>query len=696
MLAKKRAERQHAIAATAGGERKKELQKLKRRREESNEEAKRDGRSSERKHRLLGSERLSEDPMLLSAEDPTSVLRAIGDHVNTRLKELDFDDDIDADLFDERQRQLREEAELAAGTRSRLLASHIAEFLHKQQKKGTIEFEKVENPSATDVSAVFVAHNSNAVTAVCSLGNEIVFLGDKTGAVYFVELRDNAGSTRKELLSPCLSAAVLSIAVSDTRGVRPSQRTLFERTTADVSVTSYVAVGAADGTIGIWVTDTRRHLGTLTMHRSAVTGLAFRNDTLYSGGYDEALRVWALPQMSCEDKLFGHTGRVFGLHCLRRERCATVGDDGTMRFWKVDAATQQEFTASAHFGGKVVLECVVMMNDFIVLCGAANGALLVFDVGKRKPVAVREGAHGYGFVGDGTGLESEAIAMRQKSDGSVVSETRIPNPITAVAAIPYSDTAASASYDGVVRLWRVGAASESSGKTGTGSGVQATPVVQPSSLDCLASIPVRAIVTSLYFPPTSDVLLIACSKEPRLGRWVVQRSALNSVYVVPLNQETRFKLSSRGRVEHLPTLLYGIDNDGASDEADRMEDATEGLSDAGGRGGSYRSHDEEGNGGEEGDDGTETDNSTGMFTVGEEGQMKFSMPMSNGDRYHGTKKKSKKRTPGAKGEVCAPKTSSKRSSTEAAEEERRKRKKKKNKKKGAGGGKHSTAGEEDK
>nr|CCC93474.1 predicted WD40 repeat protein [Trypanosoma congolense IL3000] len=646
MLVRKKTERLHAIAAIAGEDRKKELQRLRRHRHERSEGAEEAAAGKVgRGHGSLRDDGLPADPIVLSSEDPAAVLRAIGDHVNTRLQELDFDDELDADLFDEKQRQLREEAELDAGTKVRALAADISDFLRGQQGKKGVHSLDASVLSSSDVSVVCVGHNNNAVTAVCSLGAQTVVLGDKTGAVYIAEL--GSVSKGKQLLSPSLRAAVCSIAVSDTRGMRPSQRTLFERSTADHSVTSYIAVGAADGTISVWITETRRHMGTLTMHRSAVTGLAFRNDTLYSGGYDEALRVWALPQMSCEDKLFGHTGRVLGLHCLKRERCATVGDDGTMRFWKVDAATQQEFASSTHFGVKVVLECVVMVSDFIVLCGAANGALLVFDVGKRRPLVVREAVHGYGFVGDGTGLEAEAIALQKSQADESSSERRIPNPITAVAAIPYSDVAASASYDGVVRVWHVNVASERSGRSSQVNGANTSSSARTDSLDHLASISVNALVTSLYFPPTSDALFIACSKEPRLGRWVVQRSALNSVLVVPLNQSARQHLESSSRIEHVPAMLYGFDDDGGEGR-----DTTGYLNDDNNAGRSnepqspqYGDHDDVEDTDESSRDSCDK-SETGLFTLGEEGQMKFNLPIDSVNQKSAKNKmntKSKKR-----------------------------------------------------
>ncbi|KEG15668.1 putative WD40 repeat protein [Trypanosoma grayi] len=652
MLAKKRAERKQAIATTAAAERKKELLRVKRLRHES-----KDGEDDEKeqKPRRTGKrdrgvqEEQAVDPMLLAAEEPTEVLRAIGDHVNTRLQELEFDDDIDADLFDEQQRQLREEAALAAGTKTRVLAPQIAAFLQKQQQQ---QHHEGVHADTGGVKMVRVGHNSNAVTAVCNFGPDVVVFGDKSGAVYIAELLCGPSSmvSQKSLLSPCLPAAVLAIAVSDTRGVRPSQRALFERSTVDTSITSYIAAGAADGTISIWVTGTRRHMGFLTMHRSAVTGLTFRHDTLYSCSNDETLRVWSVPQMICQDKLFGHQGRVFGVHCLKRERCASVGDDGTMRYWKVDAATQQEFATSTHFDVKVVLECVAMMNDNIVLCGAANGALLVFDVNRRKPIAVREAAHGYGFAGDGTGLEKISAeqasgdgarqahhnSQRQQPEGQQQRRRQNPNPITAVASLPYSDVAASASYDGVVRLWQLTTPDDAKKAGRKDDGTSST--ITTTTFECLASIPIDAIVTSLYFSPSSDVLVVGCSKEPRLGRWVVQRRALNAVCVVPLNNTTMQAFASCPNVEHVPAMLYGFTDEDDGEEATAAPAAKSQAGDANSDEASQSADVGDGDGDDDDDDGDEA----GLFTVGEDGQMQFSAPVRGSDAAPRSGKKKKR------------------------------------------------------
>uniref|UniRef100_A0A0A9WD39 U3 small nucleolar RNA-interacting protein 2 n=1 Tax=Lygus hesperus TaxID=30085 RepID=A0A0A9WD39_LYGHE len=123
------------------------------------------------------------------------------------------------------------------------------------------------------------------------------------------------------------------MAISDTRSYRPSTKDLFEKSTVDTSCVSYLAVGAADGSIAVWELLTLHFKGLLTMHHKAVTGLVFRanTSTLYSVSLDKTLRVWSVPSMLCSDRLFGHESGINAISAMRREVCASAGEDGTMR-----------------------------------------------------------------------------------------------------------------------------------------------------------------------------------------------------------------------------------------------------------------------------------------------------------------------------------------------------------------------------
>ncbi|KAG5468116.1 hypothetical protein LSCM1_02087 [Leishmania martiniquensis] len=616
MLSKKKAAKRAAISATV----RKEHQAHEKLRQQHSQPPKSREKAATVSGTAAGAEyfRNNSSRVVLSRADATEVssgagsradiIRSLGDNINTRLQEVKFEDDLDGDVFHERRARLIEEAQLAAGVKQRDVASSVRHFLgHHTEMK--------------DLHSVRVAHNCNAITCVAALGADRIAYGDKSGKVYLVNISITTSGTGmsvsekeelqrqlKVLLAPALPSGIVSIAISDTTARRPTVRDVFEKTTVDTSCPSYVAAGAMDGSISVWETLTTVHKGLLFMHRKPITGLRFRMDTstLYSSCEDGTLRVWAVPQMMAVDKLFGHEGPIHFLDCLRKETAATVGEDGTMRFWKMDAATQQAYnyaplcvpekSAAASSPSppplSVVMDSVAMLNESIIVAGARNGAVVVFDVNRRKPLVAVPAAHGYDFIGDGTGLEKVAAQLEEEADGDGVahghttasssgwaeSHRRNANPITAVAAVPYADVVATGSYDGVVRVWHVvgvGSGATAPGRR-TDNGVNGSTAPSPGKgteprLALLAELPVCAIVNSLRITDNGDVLLIALAKEPRCGRWVVQSSARNGVLVVPLTESGRKKLQGmHGEVEHIPAQLFGISDDAAAEE-----DATE-------------------------------------------------------------------------------------------------------------------------
>ncbi|KPA82016.1 hypothetical protein ABB37_03192 [Leptomonas pyrrhocoris] len=634
-----------------------------------------------------------------STDNRAELIRSLGDHIDTRLQDITFDDDLDGDVFHERRALLMEEARLAAGVKQRVVSTSVLDYLGRHME-------------LRDVHTVRIAHNSNSITCVAALGTDRIVYGDKSGKVYLVDISTTASGTgmtmsdraeaqrrRKVLLEPVLPTGIVSIAVSDTAANRPTTRDVFEKTTVDMSCPSYVAAGAMDGSISVWETLTKVHKGLLFMHRKPITGLRFRMDTatLYSCCEDGTLRVWSVPQMMAMDKLFGHEGAIHFIDGLRKETAATVGEDGTMRFWKVDAATQQAYTyaptkpsdvlvngSGAHASAtpqppapNVVMEAVAMLNEGIVIGGARDGSIIVFDLNRRKPLIVVPAAHGYGFIGDGTGLEKAAVQLAEEdasarvAGGSSSSASsgarRNANPITAVAAVPYADVMATASYDGVVRVWRVagvGAGATAPGRrTEEAEGQEASSTsatntmrrVEPH-LVLVAALPVPAIVNSLRFSDGGDVLYVAMAKEPRRGRWVVQSAARNGVLVVPLTEGGKTLLQGMsGEVEHIPAQLFGID--------DTAVEAEEGEEDSHSDGGHRRNAGDEEEGEAEvsssadlfldedhDDDGAAAaavdDEAQDMFSVGPDGMLRFKDDVARASKSASPLNKTKKKRSG--------------------------------------------------
>lgn len=674
------------------------------------------------------------------------MFKQLGENINTRWNEIsekemrEMDED-EVDVFDEKKRSLMEEARMAAGTRQRPVATLIREYLYAvSHDKGHSTPPPSSSSAAVALHAeggiplVRIHHNSNSITAVAALGKEVVVMGDKSGKVYTVTLPSSSSSSfseyeendvqqaevepsnsekskmnappnnkgvssssspsslsssaqRKQLLFPMMASSVMSIAVSDTRDTFAtlSARSLFEKTTVDTSCTSYIAAGCADGSISIWELQSRKHKGLLWLHRKPVVSVQFRPYTsiLLSVSKDQTLRMWSVPEMMGVDQFFGHEGEILCCDALRRNTCVTVGDDGTMRYWKLDAATQQAYPyikepASLEKRGsasavspltpsssplKISLESVAMLNESIVIAGGRDGALVLFDTNRRRPVIIQPAIHGYNFVGDGTGLEKVSVVMAQllgeqkcataalhsplrsneneevrtgaseimgenhffsSSAGGGTTLMRLPplpNPITAIAAVPYGDVVASGSCDGYVRLWEVqgvgsGAtaagrrrADEEEQKRGTKKDGSTTVGASSSSsssssepqFSLIAAIPISGMINALKFNWTGDVLFIAAAKEPKGGRWVVQQSALNSVYVVPLRPAVggsfqRLK-NGMGEILHIPAELFGLKEleeagDFSDDEEEEKED--DGLKDVAEEEEEEESHGDEG------------------------------------------------------------------------------------------------------
>jgi ribosomal RNA-processing protein 9 len=268
----------------------------------------------------------------------------------------------------------------------------------------------------------------------------------------------------------------------------------------------YLAAGGRDREIRVWdLRASNKLVKTFTGHRDAVSALAFRDGShaLYSGSWDRCLKHWTLDGMAYVETLFGHQAEVNALDAWRRERPVSCGRDRTVRIWKlVDESHMllrcplpepgQGQGAAPVLGGS--LDCVAMCYEDAYVTGGEDGALALWSINRKKPTAVVPAAHG----GPGHWIAS-------------------------VAALKGSDVVASGSDDGFIRLWRAHT-------TAQGHGSTLTPV---------AALPCPGYVNGLAFGASGEVLVAACGKEHRLGRWAPIKGARNGVLVVRLPEQER-------------------------------------------------------------------------------------------------------------------------------------------------------------
>jgi ribosomal RNA-processing protein 9 len=274
----------------------------------------------------------------------------------------------------------------------------------------------------------------------------------------------------------------------------------------------FLAAGGRDKEIRIW--DLRERGGgkgpslkpvkTFAGHRDAVSALRFRADAhaLYSGSYDRCLKHWNLDGMVYVETLFGHQAEINGMDAWRRERPVTCGRDRSVRVWKLVDESHMLLKCPQGVGeggagkGLVMggsLDCVAMLSEESYVTGGEDGMLALWNVNKKKPVAIVPSAHG------GAG-----------------------HWISSVATIKGTDLVASGSDDGVVRLWQATTTAQGQGSSLTFTG---TALTAPG------------YVNGLALGHSGSLLVAACGKEHRLGRWAPQKEAVNGLYVMRLPLE---------------------------------------------------------------------------------------------------------------------------------------------------------------
>ncbi|CAI4224228.1 unnamed protein product [Auanema sp. JU1783] len=253
----------------------------------------------------------------------------------------------------------------------------------------------------------------------------------------------------------------------------------------------FIASGGADCLVKVWDFKTLQFLHEFKGHTAPIMSLCFqgRTNCLFSGGKDRALRVWDLDQMGLVDTLFGHSDSVQSMSALNKARVVTAGaQDRSCRLWKIEDESHLIFNASAKHC--VSMDCVAMVNDEIFVSGSSSGVVSLWTLRRKKPVAVREDAHG-------------------------LRETGEPRWIVSIAAVPYSDFFATGSDDGLLKFWKI---SEDQRRI-----IQ----VYEYSID--------GFINSIVFSTNGRHVCVGAGQEHREGRWWVNKEARNQVVVLPIH-----------------------------------------------------------------------------------------------------------------------------------------------------------------
>ncbi|KII91503.1 hypothetical protein PLICRDRAFT_104829 [Plicaturopsis crispa FD-325 SS-3] len=339
-----------------------------------------------------------------------------------------------------------------------------------------------------------------------------------------------------------------------------------------------LASGGRDRRVGVWDVEGEKWVRGFGGHKDLISTLAFRKNTnqLYTGSHDRTLKLYDLSPtvMGYVETLFGHQDAVLSLDALRGETAVSVGGrDKTVRFWKIVDESQLVFRGGGRSAVRDVLdgigasrldenedaagdamdldgerarpkerrgkakkfvegsiECVAMIDETTFVSGGDSGSICLWTTQKKKPVFTQALAHGLHEV------HSETEGLIQT-----------PRWVTAIASLRYSDTIASGSWEGDIRIWKLDAKLKSLTLIGT---IPAPGVV--NSLQFLSSSSAAVFPTFSWAPDdgadsararaqrTQTLLVAGLGQEHRLGRWlkITDGGAVNGALVVALQQRT--------------------------------------------------------------------------------------------------------------------------------------------------------------
>ncbi|KAK9703116.1 pre-rRNA processing protein [Basidiobolus ranarum] len=267
----------------------------------------------------------------------------------------------------------------------------------------------------------------------------------------------------------------------------------------------YLASGGKDKLINIWSINENKHLVVFKHHKDTISGLAFRkgSNQLYSCSNDRSIKLWNIDELSYVETLFGHQDTITDIDTLSRENCVTCGGrDRTVRLWKIIDETQLVFrggggkrdkaSGTAFVEGSI--DVVSLIDEETFLSGSDSGTISLWSTTKKKAIFTLPVAHGIDEL------------------------SQTPRWITSIASLKYSDVFATGSWDGQIRLWKLG-----------GNLRNFAP---------LATIPMPGVVNALNFnhdismTSTNAILVAGVGQEHKLGRWLRVKEAKNGVAII--------------------------------------------------------------------------------------------------------------------------------------------------------------------
>ena len=124
-----------------------------------------------------------------------------------------------------------------------------------------------------------------------------------------------------------------------------------------------------------------RCVNTLSGHHSGIRAIAWRSNPqrVYTGSYDNTIKVWNLDTNTCETTLEGHQAWVRSLFCSLHEPLLFSGsDDGEVKIWRTDNNTLHTGIEPSGAGG--VLALTVDYERAWLLAGCYDSSIHVWQL----------------------------------------------------------------------------------------------------------------------------------------------------------------------------------------------------------------------------------------------------------------------------------------------------------------------------
>jgi WD40 repeat protein len=303
----------------------------------------------------------------------------------------------------------------------------------------------------------------------------------------------------------------------------------------------WLASASADGTVGLHDPITAERLGTLVGHEGAVYGVDVSpaGNLLATSSRDRTIRLWDPDTRAEVGTLRGHSGTVYAVRFTADgERLVSVSQDGTVRVWSVAKQTELR-TIAAGDGRLFRLACGP--NGLFAVAGE-DGSATVWDAdgGLIHRLRHPQRVNAVGFVGDGSELATASgdglLRVWDLITGSETVRRRgHADALWTLAVLPGSTTVVTGSEDASARVWdtaagpgpllRFGGRVQALAMAPTGRLLAAADAAGRVRLVAADTLAERAAfstpagrVNSLAFAPDATRLLAACD-DGSVHRW---------------------------------------------------------------------------------------------------------------------------------------------------------------------------------